>query len=291
MKRMKRGKAIGPDDIAWKAMGRTAVEWLTEVFRKNLETEHMPDEWRASTLIPAFKNKGDIQDCGNNRGIKLTSHTLMMWERIIDKRLRNRVGVSEQQFSFMPSRSTTNAIFALRQEVAEEYIRLLQMYEGSKTLVRCATGDTEEFEVTVGLYQGSALSPFLFAVISDCRMGDVQKQAPWDMLFTDDVMAIAEAKEEVEQRLELWREAMEVRGRWWVREGSYKTDKGRLGTMEENNSCDVLCEGEDVQRDGEAGDDVRDGGGSCNKDAGRKGCGNKNVNMVTGTQKTGESQK
>ena len=36
MKRMKRGKAVGPDDIpteVWKVMGTAAVEWLTEVFR------------------------------------------------------------------------------------------------------------------------------------------------------------------------------------------------------------------------------------------------------------------
>ena len=67
MKRMKNERSVGPDDIpaeAWKVMGRTAVECLTEVFRNILETEHMPDKLRASTLIPIFKNKGDKQDCG-----------------------------------------------------------------------------------------------------------------------------------------------------------------------------------------------------------------------------------
>ena len=76
-------------------MGRTAVEWITEVFSNIMETEHMPDEWRASTLIPIFKNKGDIRDCGKYRGIKLTSHTLKMWERIINQKLRNVVEISE----------------------------------------------------------------------------------------------------------------------------------------------------------------------------------------------------
>ena len=126
MKWMKNGKSVGPDDIpvqAWKVMGRTAVEWLTEVFRNIMETEHMPDEWRASTLIPVFKSKGDIQDCGNYQGIKLTSHTLKMWERIVDQRLRSAVEISEQQFSFMPNRSTTDATFALCQ-LFEKYREL-----------------------------------------------------------------------------------------------------------------------------------------------------------------------
>lgn len=74
----------------------------------------MPDEWRERILIPIFKNKGDIQDCSNYRGIKLTSHSLKMWERIVDRRLRNLVMVTQQQFGFMPGRSTTDTIFALR---------------------------------------------------------------------------------------------------------------------------------------------------------------------------------
>ena len=46
------------------------------------------------------------------------------------------------------------------------YIRIIQdMYKDSKTLVRCGAVDTDEFEVTVGLHQGSALSPFLLHLL------------------------------------------------------------------------------------------------------------------------------
>ena len=60
----------------------------------------MPDEWR-SVLVPIFKNKGDVQSCSNYRGIKLISHTMKLWERVVEARLRREVTISEQQYGFM----------------------------------------------------------------------------------------------------------------------------------------------------------------------------------------------
>ena len=73
LKRMKVGKAVGPDIIpieAWIGLGEIAVDFLTTVFNKILESEKMPDEWKNSVLVPIFKNKGDVQNCSNYRGIK-----------------------------------------------------------------------------------------------------------------------------------------------------------------------------------------------------------------------------
>ena len=75
----------------------------------------MPEEWRDSVIVPIFKDKGDIQDCGNYRGIKMISHTMKIWERIIDRRLREEISIEEEQFGFMPGRGTTDAIFSARQ--------------------------------------------------------------------------------------------------------------------------------------------------------------------------------
>ena len=49
-------------------------------------------------LIPIYKNKGDVNvhSCRNNRGIKFMSHTLKLWERIVDARLREEVPICEQ---------------------------------------------------------------------------------------------------------------------------------------------------------------------------------------------------
>ncbi|CAH9123913.1 unnamed protein product [Cuscuta epithymum] len=118
LRKMGRKKAVGPDDIlieAWRSLGERGVEWLTSFFNMIWRNNKMPTSWRKSTLIPLFKNKGDVQECANYRGIKLMSHTMKPWEGVIEQRLRRTVKISENQFGFMPGRSTSKAIHLLRQ--------------------------------------------------------------------------------------------------------------------------------------------------------------------------------
>lgn len=58
--------------------------------------------------------------CSNYRGIKLLSHTMKLWERVIERRLRRETRVSENQFGFMPGRSSIEAIHLLR-SLMEKY--------------------------------------------------------------------------------------------------------------------------------------------------------------------------
>jgi hypothetical protein len=118
LKKMKTGKALGPNDIlieVWRYLGDIAIMWLTKLFNTIFRSNKIPDEWRRSILVPIFKNKGDIQSCTNYRGIKLMSHTMKLWERVIEHRLRKLTNVSKNQFCFMPGRSTMDAIFLIRQ--------------------------------------------------------------------------------------------------------------------------------------------------------------------------------
>ena len=76
------------------------------------------------------------------------------------------------------------------------------MHEASKTAVRCAVGTTKSFKAKVGLYQGSALSPFLFAVIMDRPTDEIRREPPWTMLFADDVVIFKKTRKKVQRRLE-----------------------------------------------------------------------------------------
>ena len=97
--------------------------------------------------------------------------------------------------------------------IVEKYVRFVQdMYEGSKTVVRCAVEITKSFKVKVGLHQGSALSPFLFAAIMDRLMDEVRREPPCTMLFADNIVICEKTREEVERTLECWKYALERRG-------------------------------------------------------------------------------
>ncbi|KAE8722892.1 Proton gradient regulation 7 isoform 2 [Hibiscus syriacus] len=178
LRKMGRDKVVGSDRIRFLSL---------------CETSKMPEEWRESTVIPIYKNKGDLQRCGNYRGIKLLSHTMKLWERVIEARLRQ----------------------AIR-----------DMYCRSTTYVRTTVGDTETFPVKIGLHQGSALSPYIFALIMDDIYFATPNGVPWCMLFADNIVLVmagpdilralgptlvlvAEIKTELNRRLAAWKTALE----------------------------------------------------------------------------------
>ena len=70
--------------------------------------------------------------------------------------------------------------WALRSKgIPEAYIEIIRdMYHDSASMVRTAVGDTKSFQITVGVHQGSALSPFLFNVVHDTVSAHIQEQPP-----------------------------------------------------------------------------------------------------------------
>ncbi|KAK3528840.1 hypothetical protein QTP70_011763 [Hemibagrus guttatus] len=154
--------------------------------------------------------------------------------------------------------------------VAEKYVRVVQdMYERSRTVVRCAVGQTEEFNVEVGLHQGSALSPFLFAIVMDQLSEEVRQESPWTMMFADDIVICSESREQVEENLERWRFALERRG---MKVSRSKTEY--MCVNEREGSGTVRLQGEEVKKVQEfkyLGSTVQSNGECGKEDSGETG--------------------
>ncbi|GKF54896.1 retrovirus-related pol polyprotein LINE-1 [Tanacetum coccineum] len=169
---------------------------------------------------------------------------MKLWERVIERRVRRETEVSENQFGFLPGRSSMEAIHIIR-TLMEKYrerqkdlhLAFLDlekaydggMYEGARTCVRTPTGNSEYFPVDVGLHQGSAISPYLFALILDELSRGIQESIPWCLIFADDIVLVSDTPDGLNGRLEQWREMLEDKG---LRVSREKTEYMR---------CDGMC--------------------------------------------------
>ena len=204
---MKNGKTSGPTEIVKEHLASPhCKQVILQIANEILNEMDMPHDWRMSTVVSIHKKKGSVMDCASYRGVKLLEHGMKVVERLLEKRLRRLVKVDQMQFGFMPSRSTVDAIFILRRmqksyleknrklficfvdlekafdrvprKVIEWALRkklvperlvqaVMSMYKGAKTRVKVGDGHSEEFDVGVGVHQGSVLSPFLFSIVLD----------------------------------------------------------------------------------------------------------------------------
>ena len=118
LKKMKNGKAAGEDLIPTeilKNIGEEGLEWVLDLLNKCWNEGKTPEDWNKSIICPIFK-KGSRKECGNYRGIALMPHIAKLYERILEKRLREKVEnkLGEWQYGFRSGRSTTDLIFTLK---------------------------------------------------------------------------------------------------------------------------------------------------------------------------------
>ncbi|VDP12812.1 unnamed protein product [Heligmosomoides polygyrus] len=142
---------------------------------------------------------------------------MKVFERIVDRRIRDIVQLSNNQCGFVAGCGTVDAIHAVRlllekhrekqkpvhfafldlekafdrfpreviwyalrrHGVPEELIEWVRiLYSCPISRVRAPAGTSMKFPISVGVHQGSALSPLLFVVVMDAITRDLQRAAP-----------------------------------------------------------------------------------------------------------------
>ena len=104
-----------------KAAGEKGVELVRKVTEAVFSSGMTPVDWEESFVLNLYKGKGEALDCGNYHGLKLTDQVMKLLERVLDSSIHQMVNIDEMQFTFVPGRGTTDAIFIVCQ-LQEKYI-------------------------------------------------------------------------------------------------------------------------------------------------------------------------
>ena len=210
----------------------------------------VPSDWEQSFIICLYKGRGGCigkgqlpQSQSNRAGHESPGEDC---GRLISQ----LVLIDNSQFDFVPGRGTTDAIFVVRQ-LQEKYLaanKRLHCFRrpgegfwsstsedhlmGAKKTwcggVDCTTsaGDVckcaelcpcwwgvqwrvwSEGQCSLGL----STQPLLFIIVLEALSQEFRSGVPWEDLYADDLVIIAESLEECVRRLLTWKEAMEKKG-------------------------------------------------------------------------------
>ena len=86
------------------------------------------------------------------------------------------------------------------------------MYENAKSTVNINGTIGDPFPVKVGVHQGSVLSPLLFIIVLEALSREFRTGLPWELLYADDLVLMADSIEELEILFERWKSGMEQKG-------------------------------------------------------------------------------
>ena len=198
-------------------------------------------------------------------------HPLKVLERVVEVMIRDIVDLDSMQFGFRPGRGTTDAIFILRQMqekylaknkhiyfafvdlekafdrvprkviwwalrtagVDEWIVRIVQsMYDGPRSRIRVDDSYSDNIDVSVGVHQGSVLSPLLFIIVLEALSRDSRVGCPWDIFYADDLVITAESPDTLRQRLATWKQNFESKG--------LRMNMGKTKVMVSGPKLDIL---------------------------------------------------
>jgi len=122
---------------------------LMQLFQQIFKQHTIRKAWKQSIITPLFK-KGSKTNPDNYRGITLLNTTLKLFTKVVLRKLLQYIQPREEKQGFRKNRSTTDAIFIVRQ-IAEKAIKFnhtayLCFVDLTKSFDRVRLADVIEFE-------------------------------------------------------------------------------------------------------------------------------------------------
>ena len=193
----KNNKTASPSKVTSDLIKMTeevSVNQLRKIFEQIILNEKCSKEWEDSDTEVVYKGKGDALDCGYYRGIRLLEHSMKVWKKVLEARLREIITINQNQLGFSPGKNTIDGLFVLRQlqekyggmkkelhlifvdleksfdrvpkreikwalrkqNVPERMVQLIMaLYVNTNSRVKTFTGTSKEFEIKVGVPQVS----------------------------------------------------------------------------------------------------------------------------------------
>ena len=93
--------------------------------------------------------------------------------------------------------------WAMRKKGIPEAV-VMSLYKGARKKVKVGAHLSEEFEVKVGVHQGSVLSPLLFAIVVNVAANEIKEGMLQVILYAGDIVLIAESMAEQQETFYGW---------------------------------------------------------------------------------------
>ena len=91
-----------------------------------------------------------------------------------------------------------------------KYIKLIKnIYYRALISARTSGGITNKFLITIGLHQGSTLSPYLFVLVIDELTKLILRGSLLVYAFVDNIVLVNETSSGVNLKLKIWRDTLE----------------------------------------------------------------------------------
>ena len=118
LKETKAGRAPGVDGVRAEMLkegGVAAVEWMVRLFNLCFLLSRVPVDWLHGIIVPLYKGKGDVYECGNSRGISLLAVVGKVFGRVLINRIKDKTEsvIAEIQGGFRRGKGCTDQTFVI----------------------------------------------------------------------------------------------------------------------------------------------------------------------------------